>query len=45
MLKECDECKVNFDVFLEGHVSDFNWAMCGSCWMQELKKRGILVNA
>jgi hypothetical protein len=43
MLKECDKCQASFDVFEEGHVSDYNWSMCGKCWMQELALRGMLV--
>ena len=43
MLKECDECQASFDVFEEGHASDYNWFLCGKCWIQELARRGFAV--
>jgi hypothetical protein len=42
MIKDCDFCDKQFDVFDEGNVSQFNVAMCGTCWTAEAKRRGVL---
>jgi len=41
MLKNCDNCGNNFDVFNEGNVSEYSVALCGKCWAIEARSRGI----
>ena len=45
MLKNCDVCDTQFDVFEEGNVSDYKTALCGKCWIIELTNRGIIKEA
>jgi hypothetical protein len=42
MLKNCDNCGANFDVFDEGNVSIYYVALCGKCWTIEATARGII---
>jgi hypothetical protein len=40
MLKTCDECQDQFDIFQEGYGHEF-FVVCGKCWSVELKRRTI----
>jgi hypothetical protein len=41
MLKNCDNCQSQFDIFNEGYGSEFNYILCGKCWKVESRARGI----
>jgi hypothetical protein len=41
MIKTCDDCQKQFNIFEEGHGSEFNFVVCGACWSIELKRREI----
>ena len=41
MIKTCDDCQKEFDIFKEGYGSKFNFVVCGKCWAVELKRRQI----
>jgi predicted nucleic acid-binding Zn ribbon protein len=40
MLKDCDECGKQFNIFLGGMGNQF-FTACGECWAIELKRREI----
>jgi hypothetical protein len=40
MIKKCDECGIDFDIFAEGKAQQF-FIVCGNCWSVELKSRKI----
>ena len=42
MLKDCDMCNSQFDVFEEGNVNKYNTALCGKCWTVEAINRGLI---
>ena len=38
MIKTCDECKVDFNIFQGGFGNQF-FVVCQDCWATELKRR------
>jgi len=38
MIKTCDDCQSQFDIFKEGYGSQF-FVVCGKCWAIETKRR------
>ena len=38
MLKTCNDCQNQFDIFQEGYGHEF-FVVCGKCWTLELKRR------
>jgi hypothetical protein len=45
MLKTCDDCQNQFDIFQEGYGHEF-FVVCGSCWSLQMKHRttGGIIN-
>jgi hypothetical protein len=39
MIKNCDSCKKEFDIFDEGRATELNCFWCGNCWNIELNNR------
>jgi ssDNA-binding Zn-finger/Zn-ribbon topoisomerase 1 len=40
MFKNCDDCGKSFDIFQEGHGTQF-FVVCGNCWDVQIKRREI----
>jgi hypothetical protein len=40
MIKTCDDCQSQFNIFEEGGVYQF-FSVCGKCWATEVKRREI----
>jgi hypothetical protein len=40
MLKTCDDCQAEFDIFKEGYGYQF-FVVCGKCWTTENKRREL----
>ncbi len=40
MLKTCDDCGKDFDIFTEGYSHQF-FIVCGNCWSTEIQRRQI----
>ena len=40
MLKTCDDCQAQFDIFEEGHGNEF-FVVCGKCWKTEMQRREV----
>ena len=40
MLKNCDDCGKDFDIFAEGMGHQF-FTVCGECWKIQLTRREI----
>ena len=39
MLKNCDSCNKEFNIFNEGRATELNCYWCGNCWTIELNNR------
>jgi len=40
MIKNCDDCGKQFNIFNEGYGHQF-FVVCGKCWATEIKRREI----